>query len=129
MKLALDFMRQKHETLINDYRIPDGMFRESCGMIACEMAEKFLLEGYSPHIRIIRGVANEIGNRLSLTPKIYDNRITWGAHQVCCIGENAYDPMLGSPVKLMDYLSEAFGSDCEMVIFVREEYIEKFLQR
>src|SRR3989339_32184 len=84
---VLEYLQSKHGTIINDYQTPDGNYGESCTLIAVDIAKMFLQEGKKPYIIMVRPEANK-----TLKPGMYNGRVSWGAHQVCCCDGKAYDP-------------------------------------
>lgn len=130
METIPDYLARKHRTLINDYKGSDSQHSESCGSIAIEIAQRLLAEGKMPYIARIRGkVLDGIGNREGLVPRIYEGRVEWGAHQLACANNTAYDPMLGKSVSIDDYCSIAFEGEVEMDILVPPDRIKEFIER
>jgi hypothetical protein len=131
MESALEYIANKQRTLINNYRTPDNQYAESCCLIALDIAERLLEEGKTPHIILIRGkVIDSIGNRQSIIPKPYDGRVTWGAHQVCCVNGIAYDPMISKePISIKNYANMAFFGDVDIEIVIGRDKIREFINR
>lgn len=97
------FFGEKHQQLMDDYR-------DSCSVIAWNMAKLLGSEGLSTKILVLRGEKiDHVGNRDTLIPLPYEGRITWGAHVVCLADQTVHDPMLDRPLKLDDYLRAAFN--------------------
>lgn len=132
MESVETYLARKCKTLANYYRTEDGNFSESCGYMACEIAKILIKNGKKPRIDIVRGVdIIEHGwiHSETLVPIQYKGRIAWGAHQVCCVDDIAYDPMLGAPVPLKNYCKTVFGKYHPMTVLVSEEKMEEFLSR
>ena len=133
MESTLDYLVRKHETLVNDYRTPDGKYREHCGLIAIEVAQRLLAEGKTPRIEKVAEEVHERGfiHSLDLVPLIFRDKWTegWGAHQVCCTDSMAYDPLLGKAVPIKDYCSLMFGKDISMRTLIASEEIKQFINR
>ena len=130
MNSALEFMANLHPTLANDYRTPDEQYSESCGCIAVDIAKRLLAEDKLPYIAKVQGKLVDSINRHSITPKPFERRISWGAHQVCCENGLAYDPMISTePVALDDYCEMAFEGEVEMDVLVAQDRIREFVQR
>lgn len=115
METTLEYLVRKHSTLKNDYKMPDGNFVESCSIIALEVARRLLEEGKSPYIISFRDDTS------SIKPRIYSERVTWGAHIVCCENDLAYDPMLGQPYPLKKYTYIAFGRKVHSHVMLTKE--------
>lgn len=116
MKLTIGYLVQKHQALQNDYRTSDGRHSESCTLIALEVAELLLAEGKNPEIRTM---AEDISTERYVHPKtlrplLYEGRVEWYAHQVCCAEDIAYDPLVGRPVPVQEYSRTVFGEDVTM---------------
>jgi hypothetical protein len=130
MESALEYMANIHPTLANDYRTPDGKYSESCGCIAVNIARKLFAEGKNPFILRIRGELIDSINRKTITPKTFNGRISWGAHQVCCEGGLAYDPMVSpESIDLDNYCKIAFQENVCTDILVKQEDIKEFISR
>lgn len=128
----LNYLAEKHQTLNNDYRTPDGEYAESCGLIAAEVAGMLLAEGKKSKIVSIIGkrISNpHINANEMLKPLQYEGRVAWGSHLVCMYADTVYDPMIGRPMPIQEYLSQAFGQEIEMEVVVEEEEIEEFVKR
>ncbi len=129
---VLDFIKEKHETLKNDYRTPDGQYVESCTLIANEVARIFLKAGKQSEIISISGkrVDNPyINANEMLKPLQYEGRVSWGAHVVCICEGVVYDPMIGQPLPLEEYIKTAFDSEVEITTIVPKDKIEEFVKR
>lgn len=130
MDSALEYMANLHQTLINDYRIPDGRYCESCGGIALDIAEKLLAEGKSPEIVSIRGKFVDGMNRSPIIPIPFEGRITWGAHMVYCDNNLAYDPMISrEPVAVGDYCHLAFEGEVDMEVEYNQDETKELIQK
>jgi len=130
-KTVLDYLRNKHATIMNDYRTPDGHYSEHCGLIAIDIAKLLLASGRQPYIAKVSEDVREGGiiRSKTLSPTIYEGRVTWGAHQVCCCDGQAFDPMIDGPVAVEDYTRTVFGEDVEMEVLIPHEQIEEFINR
>ncbi|MDO8516885.1 MAG: hypothetical protein Q7S33_02060 [Nanoarchaeota archaeon] len=130
MESILEYMASKHQTLANDYKTPDGNYSESCGLIAIHIAKILSNEGKKPSILVVEGRLIDKFNRETITPRLYQGRIKWGAHQVCYSNGLVYDPMVeDKPVAIDDYCQEAFSGKVEMNVLVPQERINSFLKR
>lgn len=126
MKTALEYMADLHPSLANDYKTPNGQFSESCGAIAVNLAQKLLKEGKAPFIMEIHGKPIDEINRELIIPKPYNGRIKWGAHQICCVDNLVYDPMISSkPVTLDEYFQTAFMDEIEMEVSMTRDRVKK----
>ena len=122
---VLNYLVEKNKTLINDYHTPDGNYSESCSLIAVDIAKILLNEGKKSEIVFITGKnANE-----SLGPKQYNGRVSWGGHVVCVCEGMIYDPMIGKPLLIEEYINEAFDSEIKMETIVTKNKIEEFVRR
>ena len=130
-KTVLDYICNKHSTIANDYRAPDGRYSEHCGLIAIDIAKLLLAAGRQPYIAKVSEDVREgsVIRSKTLTPTIYEGRVTWGAHQVCCCNDQAFDPMLDRPIAINDYTKTIFGEDIKMEILIPHEQIEEFINR
>lgn len=128
---VLRHLSERHGTIIHDYLTPDRSTSEHCGLIAYEIAKLLLHEGYEPYIGVVAEDAKDtyfIRPKV-LFPQIYGGRVAWGAHQVCCSDDMAYDPIVGSPIDLYKYTREVFGEDIQMGVLVSREKLKEFLAR
>ena len=125
---VLDYLRKKHQTIVNCYKDEDGKFSESCGLIAIDIAELLQQEMLEPNIMIIPGQIQNHG--IDLVPIIFKGKIEpWGAHQVCCCNGLAFDPILGFPIAIKDYTRAVFGEEISMRIVITSEEIREILRR
>ena len=130
MNSTLEYIANLHPTLAKDYRTPDGRYREHCAIIAVNIAKRLLFEGKIPHIKQIMGKKFDGWNSLTLFPKPFGGRISWGGHLICCVDDLVYDPMIGSkPADISEYLQLAFFDDVETKIAVSKEEIREFVLR
>jgi hypothetical protein len=130
MNSALEYMANLYPTLANDYRTPDGKHSESCGCIAVDIAKRLLAEDKVPYIARVQGKLIDTINRHSITPKPFNGRISWGAHQVCCEDGLVYDPMVApKPVAIDDYCKMTFEGEVEMDVLVAQDRIREFVER
>lgn len=123
-KTVTEYLYNKHETIVNDYKTPDGKYSEHCGLIALEIADLLIADGHTPSILEVKENFNENGfiHSKSLLPKIYEGRVSWGAHQICSCDGLIFDPILDRPIKTENYTKEVFGEDIKTgVIFSPEE--------
>ncbi len=120
---VLDFLSQKHQELLDDYKTPDGKHSNSCSLIAGEVAELLLKDGKRPSIMTI------IKRNDALVPVQYGGRVKWGGHTVCVAEGLVFDPMVGRPVPLSEYPMVAFGTEVEMNTHVSEDKIEEYLSK
>ncbi len=131
LETVLDYLREKHATITNDYKSPDGRYPEHCSLIAIDIAKLFIAAGKQPHIaKIAEDVRKgSFIHSKTLAPTIYEGRVTWGAHQVCCCDGQAFDPMLDVPVPIEEYTKTVFGEDIKMEVLIPHEQIEEFINR
>lgn len=127
---VLDYLIKKNKTLINDYRMSDDSYlQESCVSIAGDIAKMLLNEGKRPEIVLITGklVANpHITASERLKPVQYEGRVGWGSHVVCICDGLVYDPMIGRPLPLEEYIHRAFDTDVEIKTM---DNMEEFVNR
>lgn len=130
-KAVLEYLKNKHTTIVNDYRTPDGLWSEHCGLIAVDIAKLLLDDGRQPCIaEVFEDVhTGHFLHRKELLPKIFDGRISWGAHQVCCCDGQAFDPIIGNPIPVERYTEAVFGEDINIKVIVPYEKIEEFVSR
>lgn len=128
MESTLDYLVRKHETLRNDYATPDGEYSESCSIISAEVVKRLLAEGKNPVIMKVSDSVEENGFVMSrrLVPSIYEGRVTWGAHAVCCCDGLAYEPVLGMPIQIEEYCKLVFGKEMTMTVYIDSEGIKAF---
>ncbi len=121
-------MSRLHPSLSKDYTFPEGRL-QSCGLVAINIARILLNEGRKPYILRIEGKADATGNRETITPKRLRG-ITWGCHQVCCVGDLVYDPMQDArPMTLEKYLRTTFREELETSILYSQTQTEELVQR
>ncbi len=113
MTTAIEYLENKHKTIINDYCTPDGKYAESCSLIAIDIANLLLNEGKEhPQIFIIRGwpiFENGLKGRKTLEPILFNGRVKFGAHQFCICDGIVYGPLLKEPIGIKKYPNEVFG--------------------
>jgi hypothetical protein len=130
-KKVTDYISKKHQTIVNDYKTPDGRYSEHCGLVALEVANLLIKDGYEPYIMKIGAIVKENGFVCSkkLTPKIYEGRVSWGAHQVCSCGGLAFDPILDKPVSMKNYTKEVFGENIKTEILFSTKEIKEIINK
>ena len=71
-KTVLDYLCNKHSTIANDYRAPDGRYSEHCGLIAIDIAKLLLAAGRQPYIAKVSEDVREgsVIRSKTLTPTI-----------------------------------------------------------
>ncbi len=103
--------------------------------LAIEVGRKLLEEGKIPYIiAFIEQIhKDEIeGEYRKFSPLIYQGKVTWYYHHVCCSGDKAYDSFIGIPVSIEHYSELAFGEkiafsiDCDVDEIVRIIASKKF---
>jgi hypothetical protein len=126
---VLEYLREKHRTLKDDYRTADGK-NEICGLVASDVAEILLKEGKNPSIIMVEGklLQDSFVNTEPLRPVQYKGRVSWGGHVVCICEGLVYDPMMGRPLPIESYGYEAFGTDVRMKTLISEDKIEDFIK-
>jgi len=126
METALEYMANLHPSLANDYKTPNGAYKESCSGIAINLAKRLLDEGKIPYIAEIHGKFIDDANRKPIVPKQYNGRISWGAHQICCVDNLVYDPMISpKPITLDEYFQVAFEDEIEMEVLMNRDRVRK----
>jgi hypothetical protein len=119
------YMAEKHSTLARDYLKPYQVYAESCMIIAAKIAKLLLDRGEQPHILEITGRFDGV-NCKTLIPKLFERRVKWGSHQICCLDEFVYDPMVSvNPIPKKDYAMLAFGENVDMSVFVSSERVRE----
>ena len=99
------------EQIGHDYRDEDER-AVSCTLVALDIAKLLRSEGADPSILSITGrEVDATGNIKVLVPIIYQGRVRWNKHVICAAEGIAYDPILPSPVKLIDYARLAFNEE------------------
>jgi hypothetical protein len=120
---AVNYLTEVNKTLVNDYRTSDGKHAEACSLIAIDIARILLAEGKKPKLVLISGKTG------LLKPIQYGGRVSWGGHTVCVCEGLAYDPMIGRPLPINEYIRQAFGSDVEVKTTISEEEMDRFIKR
>ena len=121
-------MADKNNTILNDYRTPDEQHSEHCGLIAADLAKLFIASGKEPYIMKVSEDLHEIHFK-SLEPLVYEGRVSWGAHQVCCYEDKAFDPIVGKPINISQYTQTVFGESINMEILIPKNQIKEFFSR
>ena len=130
-KTVLDYLESMNATILNDYRTPDGQYSEHCGLIAIDLAKLFIAFGKEPYIMKVSEYIHKNGSihSKSLNPLVYEDRVSWGAHQVCCCGDEAFDPIVGKPISINQYTQTVFGESINMEILIPKNLIREFVSR
>jgi len=118
-----DYMKEKNRTLADDYKNPDGYFSDSCIDIAKNIARILIEEDKKPCIITITG------KQAPLHPAPYEGRLSWATHIVCTCDGLVYDPMVGEPQPIKEYLEKNFGIEVDIQIMVSEEKMREFTDR
>jgi len=113
MNSTLDYLAEKHSTLINGYRTLDGKNSESCGLIALEISQRLLEEGKYPHLK-------SVSDKEYLVPLMFKGNVKWGLHVFCCEHDIVYDPILDKPTHINNYLKLVFGKRLSVRVSANE---------
>jgi hypothetical protein len=106
---APDYLRTTSAAMTDRYTAAD------CVTHAMAVAERLHAAGRAPWIGRIRHVTTR-GEDLFHEPLIplRFRSSCWNTHYVCCCDGNAYDPILGQPVRLPDYTRAVFGHEIDV---------------
>ena len=126
-RIVSEYLKEKHQHLKNDYRDESGIHVEHCGLIGLDIAKILFDEGYEPKMMVVRQLVDN--NFVTLVPKLFEGRVKWAAHQVCCCDGLALDPVIGKPIEVEKYTQEMFGKDIPMKETIPFERIEEFINR
>lgn len=98
------YLATLHEDIIRDYnRDVNGKFR-NCQTLAADIYKQLTLLGQNPSVLWM--YADRNGLKPRLLPKLQ-----WWAHVVTCIDDTVFDPLIGRPVKMNEYMNEAFENN------------------
>lgn len=122
-----EYLKMKHQELKNDYMSEDGG-PEACLLVAVDVAKLILEEGGKPELFAIRGKKVDSVNTKSISPTQYDGRVEWGGHMVCVNDGIVYDPMVGNPTELSEYLETSFLEPVEATVRISKERIDDFVK-
>lgn len=125
---VLEILQNDHERLTNGYITPEA-YSDSCAIVACKIATKLLAAGMRPYLLVIRGGLKNGGNTESLKLVLMKGDMKWGAHIVCAEGEIAYDPVVGNPLPIDEYLKKMFDQSVTYEVMVPPEKMEEFIAR
>lgn len=101
MNSVLEYMARKHVTLRHEYRAPNGVYNESCGVIAAEIANLLIKNNHDLSIVIITPLYGK------LCPQIFET-VGWDNHMVCTLNDLVFDPVFEKPSKKQFYLDMMF---------------------
>lgn len=107
----------KRKHLANDYINPTSNRLEDCYCVAEDIANALLDDGQKSKIFKIMGENPAVSywpRNQNLVPKVYEGRVSWGAHFVCISAGLVYDPILSAPEPLDTYAAMAFGIPIEL---------------
>ncbi len=125
MPKTMEYFKKKHDAVADTYA------NDHCGLIAADMAEKLIADGFLPHIEHVYGEIHPPSGYtevVKLTPLKYKGKMDpWHAHAVCCNDEFAFDPILDGPVPKKDYTRLLFGRDVKMKLEVPAEKTKKYV--
>ena len=109
METTLEYLAHTHKALQRDYCI--GQSPANCRSLALATAARLVREGNNPSIIELQKVVEDdlFLVPLPFTPLMYNGRSQWTLHQVCCVDNQVYDPLLGREVQLDQYALMAFG--------------------
>ena len=124
MELAVDYLREMHDKLKNDYSFTGRKSLVNCGFIARELALRLFNQGKFSKMVLVR---DKMGSRL-IEPLRYGGRVKWGQHIVCFCEYSAYDPLLHNPVPIENYCLLAFGKELEVFDWVSEKEIAELMK-
>ena len=124
---TLEYLKSKYEKLKDGYVCEEGG-AESCILIAVDVARLILKEGGRPEIVSINGKKIDSSNTKSIFPALYKGRVKWGAHMVCVNEGIVYDPMVGYPLELSEYLDTVFSEPVDSVVRIPQERIVDFVK-
>lgn len=119
----LEYLTKEHEKYIDDYI-------GTCSYVAMSIAKMLFKHGKKPELLIIEGSNNDalsIDDNL-VEPKMYDGMVQWGEHIVCACDGFIYDPMVGKPMKIEEYVSTVFINPVSVKVESSYEDIEHLLK-
>lgn len=127
----MGYLSAKKLSLVNDYKTPDGNHSESCSLIALEIAEKLrVLDKEAYIVRFNENFRSSlILTSKALVPVIFQGRVVWYTHIVCCSEGLAYDPLCEKPIPLEEYANEVFGEEIAFEIVWSRDQIDEVLKR
>ncbi len=123
MKCVLDHLAAKHSDISKNYR-------DSCSLIAFDIAELLIDAGKEPCIITFREDVREHGyiHPKDIIPRHYGGNVVWASHSVACADAIVYDPLLNRPILLKDYCAAAFGESIAMRVSFTTSQIKKLRQ-
>lgn len=126
-KTVLNYIDRKHGSIVLDYRRPNSREFEHCDLIARDIAKLLLDAGRQPYIMNVH--KNIDGQDVKISPRVYNNRVRFGAHQVCCCDGLSFDPILPRPIAVNDYIKTVFGEDedIKMEILIPHEQMDDYI--
>jgi len=88
-------------------------YRADCGEIAKQVAELLKSTGEDPYLIALHGTLKNpnTNSRWPLIPAAYSNQlrpVKFDGHYVCAASEITYDPIIGYPLPVEEYLDRAF---------------------
>lgn len=88
-------------------------YTDDCVIHACALAQLLIDEGRRPWIGRVRETT-QLGERVFHAPLIplrFTDKAArvWNTHYVCCVDDQAYDPILGAPIAIDRYADALFG--------------------
>ena len=105
-KRFLDYFSSKHKSLGRNYSTEFGEGRDSCLLIAIELAQKLREEKIEP--TILKVMADKDQDDW-LIPRGYNPKIRWYVHIICSANGLIYDPLLKNPISINKYSQRVFG--------------------
>jgi len=126
---TIEYLKKRFTELDNNYKLPDNKHAESCLNIAVEVAGLLISEGGKPYIIAIDGKKIDSINTEAISPARYEGKVEWGRHLVCANDGIVYDPMIGEPVALEEYVQSAFTKPVDATVRVAQDAMEEFLSR
>ena len=105
--------------------LPYSPARHDCSQIAISIAEMIVDVGKNPDI--LRIGKRDMSDKLK--PKMYPRMAPWNYHDVCRLDKVVYDPNLGFPCHMDDYMEKLFN--CKFRFYYNEALnakIKKMIQ-
>ena len=124
MDTLAQYLDGKRKALLTgDYKKAGDNHDESCLFIALEVAKRLRAEAKEPYV--VRFLP--IGE--SLRPLMFQGRVLWLCHIVCCCDGIAYDPLCASSIPVERYASAVFGEELIPGAIWSSAQIEEILKR
>lgn len=124
-----DYLNMKGQIYLASNYKSDGGCRLACEYVAIQVAQRLLRHNLSPRFDELRPVTDiSASSHPRLIPLVFEGRVDWAWHVICCIDDVVYDPVARRPVIYENYQQIMFDVPIIRSVSYREEELAEIMK-